>query len=271
RRKSEHQGCGICYRRAELRKDVAGGCIIAHEDIVQNTNISSVQEHLEMQLQDGQKITRRIDMVMGENQGELADVLRDDSNKLSINRGCIGNELGCQLGTSNNEGGTNLQDRGMGQIMDTQILQPARDDSDPDGVKEPERFYSDGQLHPNCEKDQETCFGEQPETGNGTYSRVQECNCGLSEPNCSKQEYYVKQKVLDQALAILRLIVWLDIFASRTNKRLRSYCNLLPDHQAYAVNVRYLKYLGLQGRTMQKQFQQYHVGKSKYGRSGQRR
>ncbi|KAA6392864.1 MAG: putative reverse transcriptase [Streblomastix strix] len=49
-------------------------------------------------------------------------------------------------------------------------------------------------------------------------------------------DYYVKQKVLDQALAILGLPVWLDIFASRTNKRLRSYCNLLPDHQAYAVN-----------------------------------
>ncbi|KAA6388973.1 MAG: hypothetical protein EZS28_015499 [Streblomastix strix] len=214
RRKSEDQGSGICYRRAELRKDVAGRCIIAHEDIVQKTNISSVEEHLERQMQDGQKITRRFDMVVGENQGELANVLREESTKLSINHGCIGNELGCCLGTSNNGGGSNLQDRGMGKIMDTQILQPARDDSDPDGVKEPERFHSDGQLHPRFKN-----------VIADSFSRI-----------AANGDYYVKQKVLDKALAILGLPVQQDIFASRTNKRLRSYCNSLLDHQAYAVN-----------------------------------
>ncbi|KAA6371803.1 MAG: hypothetical protein EZS28_032670 [Streblomastix strix] len=49
-------------------------------------------------------------------------------------------------------------------------------------------------------------------------------------------DYYVKQEILNEALETLGLPVWLDIFVSRTNKRLKSYCNLLPDHKAYAVN-----------------------------------
>ncbi|KAA6382782.1 MAG: hypothetical protein EZS28_021693 [Streblomastix strix] len=80
-RKSEDQGSGICYRRTELRKDVAVGCIIAHEDIEQRKTISNVQEYLERQIQDGWKIIRRLDMMVGESQGEFASVLQEDSIK----------------------------------------------------------------------------------------------------------------------------------------------------------------------------------------------
>ncbi|KAA6367788.1 MAG: hypothetical protein EZS28_036685, partial [Streblomastix strix] len=97
RRKSEDQGSGIRYCRAELRKDVASRCIVAYEDIVQSINISSVQEYLKRQMHDGQKITRRLDIVVGESQGELANVLQVDTSKRNANHGCIGNELGAVL------------------------------------------------------------------------------------------------------------------------------------------------------------------------------
>ncbi|KAA6354488.1 MAG: hypothetical protein EZS28_049985 [Streblomastix strix] len=213
------------------------------ESVFEKLNfVMTVQEHLERQMQDGQKITRRFDMMVGQSQGEFAIELQDDSTKRNIDHGCIGNELRSCLGTNNNGGRANLQDREMRQIMDTQILKSARNDSNSDGVKGSERFHLYLQQHPgenrqysfgvpfkemesevrsasNCKKNQEACFGEQPETG-----------------NAANGDYYVKKKVLDQAFAILRLPVLLDVFASRTNKRLKSYCYLLLDHQAYTIN-----------------------------------
>ncbi|KAA6400952.1 MAG: hypothetical protein EZS28_003515 [Streblomastix strix] len=46
----------------------------------------------------------------------------------------------------------------------------------------------------------------------------------------------MKQKVLDQALTILELPAWLDILASRTNKRLQSNCSFLQDNLGFTLN-----------------------------------
>ncbi|KAA6357607.1 MAG: hypothetical protein EZS28_046867 [Streblomastix strix] len=48
-------------------------------------------------------------------------------------------------------------------------------------------------------------------------------------------DYQVKQEVIDLAIKKLGLHVWLDAFASRTNKRLTKYCSLLLDQGAYKV------------------------------------
>ncbi|KAA6366725.1 MAG: hypothetical protein EZS28_037749, partial [Streblomastix strix] len=50
-------------------------------------------------------------------------------------------------------------------------------------------------------------------------------------------DYTVKKEYLYPALAELELNVWLDAFATRTNKRLDEYCSLLPDLRAFAHNA----------------------------------
>ncbi|KAA6320110.1 MAG: hypothetical protein EZS28_054731, partial [Streblomastix strix] len=50
-------------------------------------------------------------------------------------------------------------------------------------------------------------------------------------------DYQVKQEVIDLAIKKLGLHVWLDVFASRTDKLLTKYCNMLPDHGAYKIDA----------------------------------
>ncbi|KAA6358631.1 MAG: hypothetical protein EZS28_045842 [Streblomastix strix] len=52
-----------------------------------------------------------------------------------------------------------------------------------------------------------------------------------------KGDCTIKKQYLYPALAELELNVWLDAFATRTNKRLDEYCCVFPDHLAFVVNV----------------------------------
>ncbi|KAA6390129.1 MAG: hypothetical protein EZS28_014345 [Streblomastix strix] len=190
-RKSEDQESNINYQGDQLLKDVVGRCIIVCDDIAQSINISSIQEYLERHMQEGEKITGRPDLVVRKYQEELAKLLREYSTQRNINHGCFGNQLRSCLETSTNRGGSNLQDMiGVNNEYNklskhremTAILMAFRNYHK---ILHKEVESQIGTIT-ECEKDQEAIFGEQSEIGNGAYSKVQESNCRLSEPHCSK-------------------------------------------------------------------------------------